>query len=232
MKVIRPRGPRSRAQGPTPGPVQQVRRPVMAIGAIRRTVVVVRVMIRLPANRPVGEFTNQICVPVVAGVFLDHVDVDPPEGARFIPPGQPGVAETPGGGRVPARRALGLPRCQVGVPVSVIERDHLAVLYGRVVPDAGRTGLPLEDPPEPGARSTSAMSARRPANHRREGCMRVSACARRARWQPPSSPSMAWSALNDEPGPATGRAPKSPRASSAMRLPALAGPRHGSVCWR
>src|SRR5215472_9381848 len=109
-----------------------------------------RLFVRLPADRLVGEFTDQVGVPVVAGVLLDHVDVDPSQGARFTASGQPGVAETAGGGCLPARLAFGLPCRQVGVPVSTVERDHLAVFDGGVVPDVGRTWLPLEDPPEPG----------------------------------------------------------------------------------
>src|SRR5690242_1081541 len=54
----------------------------------------------------------------MAGGLLDHVGGDPPEGAWFTPSGQPGVAETSGRGRLPARLALLLPCGQVGVPVS------------------------------------------------------------------------------------------------------------------
>jgi hypothetical protein len=38
-------------------------------------------LLRLPANRPAGEFADQVGVPVVAGVLLDHVKVDPLQGA-------------------------------------------------------------------------------------------------------------------------------------------------------
>ena len=53
-------------------------------------------------------------MPVVAGVLLDHVDVDPLQGAGFTYPGEAGVAETAGSGRLPARLALGLPCRQAG----------------------------------------------------------------------------------------------------------------------
>jgi aminoglycoside phosphotransferase (APT) family kinase protein len=105
----------------------------------------------LPADRPVGELTDQVGVPVVAGVLLDHVDVDPPQGAGFTCPGEAGVAEAAGIGRLPARLAFGLPSRQVGFPFGAVQGNHLAVFDGGVVPDAGRAGLPLQDPPEPGA---------------------------------------------------------------------------------
>jgi len=92
-----------------------------------------RLLSRLPAHRPVGEFTNQVGVAVVTGVLLDHMDVDPPEGAGFTASGEAGVVEAPGGGCLPTRLALRLPRRQVswmllvwaagGIPFQADEYD-------------------------------------------------------------------------------------------------------------
>ena len=78
-------------------------------------------LLRLPANRPVGELADQVGLPVVAGVLLDHVDVDPLQGAGFTYPGEAGVAETAGSGRHPARLALGLPCRQVSFPLGAVQ---------------------------------------------------------------------------------------------------------------
>jgi hypothetical protein len=86
-------------------------RPAQIDGGLRREVAdwasAGRLVLRLPANRPVGEFTDQVGVPVVAGVLLDHVDVDPAQGAGFTRPGKTGVVKTAGSGRVAARLVLG-----------------------------------------------------------------------------------------------------------------------------
>ena len=114
-------------------------------------------LLRLPANRPVGELADQVGVPVVAGVLLDHVDVDPLQGAGFTYPGEAGVAETAGRGRLPAR--LAMPPGQL--PTRRRPGDPLAVFDGGVYQMYGapgsrcRTRLNQE-------RSTSAMRRTRP----------------------------------------------------------------------
>jgi hypothetical protein len=118
-------------------------------------------LLRLPANRPVGELADQVGVPVVAGVLLDHVDVDPLQGAGFTYPGEAGVAETAGSGRLPARLALGLPCRQAGFLHGAVQGDHLAVFDGGAVPEVRRAGLPLQDRWNQ-ERPTSAMWRTRP----------------------------------------------------------------------
>src|SRR6185437_3588049 len=90
-----------------------------------------RLLLRLPANRPVGELADQVGLPVVAGVLLDHVDVDPLQGAGFTYPGEAGVAETAGSGRHPARLALGLPCRQVSFPLGAVQGEPSRCLRWR-----------------------------------------------------------------------------------------------------
>ena len=52
-------------------------------------------------------------------------------------------------GRRAAVLALGLPGGDVARPVGVVERDQLAVLHGRVLPDRGRVRFPQEHASEP-----------------------------------------------------------------------------------
>ena len=87
-----------------------------------------------PADTAVPQFTDQIGMPVVACVLLDHVDIDPPQRAR-LPVPQTGVVQRMGPGRSATGVALGLPGGQVGFPVGIIEGDQFAVLDGGVVPD-------------------------------------------------------------------------------------------------
>jgi hypothetical protein len=51
---------------------------------------------------PVGEFTDQVGTPVVAGILLDHVDVDRSQGAGFTHPGEAGVVKAENGGLDPS----------------------------------------------------------------------------------------------------------------------------------
>ena len=77
------RGLRCPARRPRPGPHEWSRTGQEPAGCFWR----------LPADRPVGEFTNQVGVPVVARVLRAHVDVDPPQRAGFTPPGEASVVE-------------------------------------------------------------------------------------------------------------------------------------------
>src|SRR5439155_21632027 len=67
----------------------------------------------LPAHLAVDQFSDEVGVAVVAGVLLDHVVVDPPEGDRFTSSHARVVEVEPGGGPA-AGVAFGLPGGDVG----------------------------------------------------------------------------------------------------------------------
>ena len=123
-------------------------RPAITQAAAADGLLSARGLVRSPADSSVDELTDKVSMPVVAGVLLDHVGVDPPQGAGLAVP-QPGVIQAAGCGRCAAGLALGLLCPQISLPVSVIERDELAVLDSRVRPDRRRIGLRQQHSPEP-----------------------------------------------------------------------------------
>src|SRR4051812_14473590 len=102
----------------------------------------------LPADRPVDQLADEVGMPVVPGVLLDHVHVDPAQRDLLAVPLVARVGQLAARGGRPAARALGLPGREVGRPVGVVERHQLAVLDVRVVPD-GRHRLVGERALEP-----------------------------------------------------------------------------------
>src|SRR5579872_7555404 len=103
----------------------------------------------LAAHRPVDELADEVGVPVVPGVLLDHVGVDPPQRAVDAPSREADVVERPAGGRLPAGFALRLPRREVGLPISRVEWEHVAVLVGGIEPEVRDARVTLEHPAKP-----------------------------------------------------------------------------------
>ncbi len=101
-----------------------------------------------PPDGAVHQLADQVGVSVVAGVLLDHVVVDPPEGAR-LPLPRPGVVEVQRCRGAAGGLALGLPGSHVLVPVGVVEREELTVVGPGAGPDVRCVGLIEQRPAEP-----------------------------------------------------------------------------------
>jgi len=101
-----------------------------------------------PTHGFVEEFTKDVGMAVVAGVLLDHMHIKPAKTARLAMT-QASVIQAVLASDGSAVLALLLPREQIGLPISVNERQEFAVVNRRVSPDHRRAVLAGEDSREP-----------------------------------------------------------------------------------
>ena len=105
-------------------PIPRLAPVTRAVRPVRRLLVIDRLLVflvasPLPADFSVNELTDQVRVAVVPGVLLNHVNVDPPERARFTAPSHARVFQVVGCGGLSTLLALRLPKRQIAIPVAV-----------------------------------------------------------------------------------------------------------------